>query len=88
MQTVTRQTIVRMEESLYQRVKSVAKSQNRSVNGFINHILNQATINAGPKLDPAAFAPSKELLSLGKILEGTTRDAGRLDAKARRILSK
>lgn len=35
-----RKTIVRMEESLYQKVKAAAKAQSRSVNTFINGVLD------------------------------------------------
>ena len=88
MQTVTRQTIVRMDESLYQKVKAAAKAQKRSVNSFINSVLDEAAASAVPKLDPNKYKPAAELLGLGLLMEGATENKEQLDARAQYILSK
>ena len=83
-----RQTIVRMDESLYQKVKAAAKTQHRSVNNFINSVLGEAIASAIPRLDPEDYRPTAELLEFGLLLEGATEEMEKLDAKARYILSK
>lgn len=83
-----RQTIVRMDESLYQKVKAAAKTQHRSVNNFINSVLGEAVASAIPRLDPEDYRPTAELLEFGLLLEGATEEIDKLDAKARYILSK
>lgn len=83
-----RQTIVRMDESLYQKVKAAAKTQHRSVNNFINSVLGEAVASAIPRLDPEDYRPTAELLEFGLLLEGATEEMEKLDAKARYILSK
>ncbi len=88
MQTVTRQTIVRMDESLYQKVKAAAKKQRSSVNGYINTLLDEAVASTLPKLNPKDYQPSPELLELGLLLEGTTEEMYKLDPKSQYILSK
>ena len=88
MQTVMRQTIVRMDESLFQKVKAAAKKQHRSVNSYINNILGEAVTGTVPKLNPKDYQPSAEMLKLGLLLEGTTEEMNRLDSKSQYILSK
>ena len=88
MQPVIRQTIVRMDESLYQKIKSAAKTQHRSVNNYINSVLGEAVASAIPKLKPEDYKPSAELLEFGLLLEGATEEMGNLDSKAQYILSK
>lgn len=88
MQTVTRQTIVRMDESLYQKVKAAAKKQRSSVNSYINTLLDEAVASTLPKLNPKDYQPSPELLELGLLLEGTTEEMYKLDPKSQYILSK
>jgi hypothetical protein len=88
MQTVTRQTIVRMDESLFQKVKAAAKKQHRSVNSYINNLLDEAVAGTVPKLNPKDYQPSAELLELGLLLEGATEDMSKLDPKSQYILSK
>ncbi|MBR5735963.1 MAG: Arc family DNA-binding protein [Bacteroidales bacterium] len=83
-----RQTIVRMDESLYQKVKSAAKTQHRSVNSFINNVLDEAVASAIPKLKPEEYKPSAELLEFGLLLDGATEEMDNLDPKAQYILSK
>jgi len=77
-----------MDESLYQKVKSAAKAQHRSVNSFINEVLEGAVASAIPKLEPEEYRPSAELLEFGMLLEGATEEKDKLDPKARYILSK
>ena len=80
--------MVRMQESLYERIKSNARKQNRSVNSYIVNILENATPSAVPKLKEKDFRPSKELRSLGSVLNGATESMEELDDKAKYILSK
>ncbi len=88
MQTIMRQTIVRMDESLYQKVKAAAKKQHYSVNHYINNILDEAVTGIVPKLNPKDYQPSDELLKLGLLLEGATEEMNNLDPKSQYILSK
>lgn len=83
-----RQTIIRMSESLYQRIKQNAKRERRSVNNYLVSILEKELPEEFPRLDPADFAPDEELLSLGKALSGVTTNPEGLDDKAKYILSK
>ena len=83
-----RQTIIRMSESLYQRIKQGAKRERRSVNNYMVAILEKELPEEFPTLDPADFAPDEELLMLGKTLSGVTTHPEGLDDKAKYILSK
>ena len=84
----TRQTIIRMSESLYQRIKQNAKLQRRSVNNYMVSVLEKGLPEEFPKLDPADFVPDEPLRALGKTLSGVTSSADQLDEKAKYILSK
>ncbi len=84
----TRQTIIRMSESLYQRIKQNAKLQRRSVNNYMVSVLEKGLPEEFPKLDPADFVPDEPLRALGKTLSGVTANADQLDEKAKYILSK
>ena len=84
----TRQTIIRMSESLYQRIKQGARLQGRSVNSYMVSILERGLPEEFPKLDPADFAPDEPLRALGKTLSGVTTATDQLDEKAKYILSK
>jgi len=84
----TRQTIIRMSESLYQRIKQNAKLQRRSVNNYMVSVLEKSLPEEFPKLDPADFVPDEALRALGKTLSGVTANASQLDEKAKYILSK
>ena len=84
----TRQTIIRMSEALYQRIKRNARLEKRSVNNYMVSVLEKGLPEEFPGLDPADFVPDEELIGLGKTLSGATADAGHLDEKARYILSK
>ena len=84
----TRQTIIRMSESLYQRIKQNAKRQRRSVNNYMVSILEKELPEEFPKLDPAEFVPDESLRALGKTLSGITTSPEELDDKAKYILTK
>ena len=84
----TRQTIIRMSESLYQRIKQNARLQRRSVNNYMVSVLENGIPEEFPRLDPADFVPDENLAALGKTLSGVTTDSGQLDDKAKYILSK
>ena len=90
MATTERQTIIRMDESLYQRLKTAAQKEHRSMNSLMVSILdmNTETEDEDEKLDPSDFVPTQEILSLGKILSGMTADAQSYDKKTQYILSK
>ena len=70
MQTQTRQTVIRMEESLYQRIKASAIRQHRSLNSLMISVLDTYVESDMPKLNPEDYKPSDELLNLGKTLSG------------------
>lgn len=84
----TRQTIIRMSESLYQRIKQNARLQQRSVNNYMVSVLEKSLPEEFPELDPADFLPDQPLRALGKTLSGATANAEQLDEKAKYILSK
>ena len=84
----TRQTIIRMSESLYQRIRQNARLQQRSVNSYMVSVLEKSLPEEFPELDPADFLPDQPLRALGKTLSGATANVDQLDEKAKYILSK
>lgn len=88
METTTRQTIIRMDERLYQRLRMSASKQHRSVNSLMVSILEANTPEELPKLDPADFAPSERIRRLGRALAGVSLDRDTLDEKSKYILAK
>lgn len=84
----TRQTIIRMSESLYQQLKRKAKQQNVSLNSIMNKALLDSISTQACKLNPEDYKPSEKLKGLGKILSGATEIRESLDARANYLLAK
>lgn len=84
----TRQTIIRMSESLYQQLKRKAKQQNVSLNSIMNKALLDSIATQAGKLNPEDYKPSEKLKGLGKILSGATEIRESLDPRANYLLSK
>jgi len=57
------QTVIRLPNELYQRVKRNAKAQHRSFNSYVEEVLDRATALEFPKLGPD-FKISDEILAL------------------------
>lgn len=83
-----RQTVIRIDESLYTRLKNNAKKQRRSLNNLMVGILEENTKEPGTRFSLEDFAPSDELLRLGDTFRGLTKEAASYDAKTQYILSK
>ena len=57
------QTVLRLPEELFARVKRRARSEHRSFNSYVEHLLDKETELAFPKLEPD-YKISDEILSL------------------------
>lgn len=57
------QTVLRLPEELFARVKRRARNEHKSFNSYVEHILDKETELAFPKLDPD-YKISDEILSL------------------------
>ena len=63
-ETVARtQTVLRLPQELYARVKRQARRENRSFNSYVEHVLDKETEIVFPKLPPD-FKVSDEIKSL------------------------
>ncbi len=88
METIYRQTVIRMEESLYQRIKASAKRQHRSINGLMVCTLDENIKDTRPKLSLKDYEPDFVLSNLGKTLSGISTDNTINDPKVKYILAK
>lgn len=88
METKPRQTIIRMDENLYERLKRAANRANSSLNSFMVSVLEKSVEPAFPKLKLEDYTPDPEIALLGEMLSGATSRASELDEKARYILNK
>ena len=81
------QTGIRLDESLYERLKINAKKQGRSVNSYIVSILESSSELVFPKIAPEELKPDDFILSLG-VMEGIPAESLKSDPKLAYILSK
>lgn len=88
METKPRQTIIRMDENLYERLKRAANRANSSLNSFMVSVLEKSVEPAFPKLKLEDYTPDPEIASLGEMLSGATSRASELDERARYIINK
>lgn len=84
----TRQTVIRMNEALYERLKVKARRENRSLNSLMVTILERGAGVELPRLDLADYKPDESILSLGLLLGGATQDEENLDGRAKYILDR
>ena len=88
METTTRvQTVIRLRPEVMERVKYRAKSQNTSVNAFIENVLVEATKVAIPKR-PKDKEIDPLIKSLSGIFPPTTQEMLESDDRLAYILSK
>ena len=83
-----RQTVIRMDEALYERLKVKARKENRSLNSLMVTILERGVGVELPRLDLADYQPDESILSLGVLLGGASQDKENLDDRAKYILDK
>lgn len=74
MDTKPRQTIIRMDESLYRRLKAAAKRADKSVNSFMVSALEKSVEPDFPKLKLEDYQPDPELTELLKPFSGMFPD--------------
>ena len=84
----TIQTGIRMESELYERLKRLAKKQNRSLNNYVVNLLENATAPVYPHLTEADLQIDDELLKLGDIIGDVPQELIERDKKLAYILSK
>ena len=83
-----RQTVIRMDEALYELLKVKARKENRSLNSLMVSILERGAGVELPRLDLADYQPDESILSLGVLLGGASLDKENLDDRAKYILDK
>jgi hypothetical protein len=83
-----RQTVIRMDEALYELLKVKARKENRSLNSLMVTILERGVGVELPRLDLADYQPDESILSLGVLLGGASQDKESLDDRAKYILDK
>lgn len=82
------QTGIRMEASLYERLKRNAKRENRSLNNYVVHLLETATAPVIPQLSLREYPIDEDLLRLGEVLKEPTPEELDNDQRLAYILSK
>lgn len=82
------QTGIRMESSLYERLKRNAKREKRSLNNYVVHLLETATAPVIPQLNPDDYPIDEDILRLGDILPEPSAEELERDPKLAYILSK
>lgn len=84
----TIQTGIRMEESLYERLKRNAKLEGRSLNNYIVHLLDKATAPVIPRLNLKDYTIDEDIRLLGDTFEEPTEEELANDPKLAYIWSK
>ena len=82
------QTGIRMESSLYERLKRNAKRENRSLNNYVVHLLETATAPVIPRLNRKDYPIDEDILRLGDLLTEPSPEELENDPKLAYILSK
>ena len=81
-------TGIRMDSSLYERLKMQARKQNRSLNNFVVTILENATAPVFPRLTESDLQLDEDILKLGDIFGEIPVELVERDPKLAYILSK
>lgn len=84
----TIQTGIRMAPSLYERLKRLAKQQNRSVNNYVVTLLEEATAPVFPPLKVSDLEVDEDLQKLGGVIGDIPEELIASDPKLAYILSK
>ncbi len=84
----TVQAGIRMDASLYERLKRFAKKQNRSLNNYVVTILEEATAPVFPHVEEKDLQIDEDLLRLGEVIGDVPEELLNNDPKLAYILSK
>lgn len=88
MENTTRiQTGIRLEASLYEKLKRNAKKERRSLNNYITRILENAVETDIPKLDPSSFEIDDDLKQLGGLIGSVSDEQIQQDPRLKSILA-
>lgn len=88
MENTTRiQTGIRLEASLYEKLKRNAKKERRSLNNYITRILENAVETDIPKLDPSSFEIDDDLKQLGGLIGSISDEQIQQDPRLKSILA-
>ncbi len=89
MENTTRiQTGIRLDASLYEKLKRNAKKERRSLNNYITRILENAVETDIPKLDPSGFMIDDDLKQLGGLIGSISDEQIQQDPRLKSILAK
>ena len=87
-QTSIIQTGIRMDISLYERLKRNAKRENRSLNNYVVTLLEAATAPKYPQLRREDYPIDEDLLALGHVLAEPSPEELENDPRLAYILGK
>ena len=88
MENTTRiQTGIRLDASLYEKLKRNAKKERRSLNNYITRILENAVETDIPKLDPSSFEIDDDLKQLGGLIGSVSDEQIQQDPRLKSILA-
>ena len=88
MENTTRiQTGIRLEASLYEKLKRNAKKERRSLNNYITRILENTVETDIPKLDPSSFEIDDDLKQLGGLIGSVSDEQIQQDPRLKSILA-
>ena len=88
MENTTRiQTGIRLDASLYEKLKRNAKKERRSLNNYITRILENAVETDIPKLDPSSFEIDDDLKQLGGLIGSISDEQIQQDSRLKSILA-
>lgn len=88
MENTTRiQTGIRLDASLYEKLKRNAKKERRSLNNYITRILENAVETDIPKLDPSSFEIDDDLKQLGGLIGSVSDEQIQQDSRLKSILA-
>lgn len=88
MENTTRiQTGIRLDASLYEKLKRNAKKERRSLNNYITRILENAIEMDIPKLDPSSFEIDDDLKQLGGLIGSVSDEQIQQDSRLKSILA-
>ncbi|MBR5703199.1 MAG: hypothetical protein IKX45_03000 [Bacteroidales bacterium] len=84
----TIQAGIRMDSSLYERLKRNAKKQKRSLNNYVVALLEEATAPIFPHIEEKDLIVDQDLLLLGETFGELSREFSESNPKLAYILSK
>ena len=88
MENTTRiQTGIRLDASLYEKLKRNAKKERRSLNNYITRILENAVETDIPRLDPSGFKIDDDLKQLGGLIGSISDEQIQQDPRLKSILA-